>query len=201
MLLGLALSIGLLPQNAPEAAADEGMKRPKAQTDLDDPVRGKNAEPKAFRKTDPAEKAAVGRPGKVRWPKAGSAEVKLSGKATEAAGLPLSAEAAGGKKAADAVRVEVLDQEASKAAGIDGVLFTVSRTDGEAARGGAQITRGLLGLRRCLRRRLRLPSPPGPVPGVRVDDPEAQDLCDSDLPGEHQQRGEGDADGDCERRR
>ncbi|GGV63040.1 polymorphic toxin-type HINT domain-containing protein [Streptomyces massasporeus] len=140
VLLGLALSIGLLPQNAPEAAADEGMKRPKAQTDLDDPVRGKNAEPKAFRKTDPAEKAAVGRPGKVRWPKAGSAEVKLSGKAAEAAGLPLSAEAAGGKKAADAVRVEVLDQEASKAAGIDGLLFTVSRSDGEAARGGAQIT-------------------------------------------------------------
>ena len=140
VLLGLALSIGLLPQNAPEAAADEGMKKPKAQTDLDDPVRGKNARPKAFRKTDPAEKAAVGRVGEVRWPKAGSAEVKLSGEAAEAAGLPLSAEAAGGKNTADAVRVEVLDQEASKAAGIDGVLFTVSRKDGEATKGSAQIT-------------------------------------------------------------
>ena len=84
VLLGLALSIGLLPQNAPEAAADEGMKKPKAQTDLDDPVRGKNARPKAFRKTDPAEKAAVGRVGEVRWPKAGSAEVKLSGEAADA---------------------------------------------------------------------------------------------------------------------
>ncbi|WP_432120027.1 RHS repeat-associated core domain-containing protein [Streptomyces sp. bgisy032] len=140
VLLGLALSIGLLPQNAPEAVADEGMKRPKAQTDLDDPVRGRNAEPKAFKKTDQAEKAAVRRPDDVRWPEAGSAEVRLSGKAAKAAGLPLKAEAAKGEKAAEAIRVEVLDQKVSKAAGIDGVLFTVARTDGEAAKGTAQVT-------------------------------------------------------------
>ncbi|OXS36453.1 polymorphic toxin-type HINT domain-containing protein [Streptomyces sp. XY006] len=140
VLLGLALSIGLLPQNAPEAVADEGMKRPKAQTDLDDPVRGQNATPKAFKKTDQAEKAAVRRPDEVRWPQAGSAEIRLSGKTVKAQGLPLKAAVAKGKKAARAVRVEVLDHKVSKAAGIDGVLFTVARTDGEAAKGATRVT-------------------------------------------------------------
>ncbi|MEV3971148.1 polymorphic toxin-type HINT domain-containing protein [Streptomyces sp. NPDC050698] len=140
VLLGLALSIGLLPQNAPEAVADEGMKRPKAQTDLDAPVRGRSAAPKAFKKTDQAEKAAVRRPDEARWPQAGSAEVRLSGKAVKARGLPLKAAVAKGEKAAQAVRVEVLDHKVSKAAGIDGVLFTVARTDGEAAKGAARVT-------------------------------------------------------------
>lgn len=140
VLLGLALSIGLLPQNAPEAVADEGMQRPKAQSDLDDPVRGRNAKPKSFDKTDQAAKAAVRRPGEVRWPEAGSAEVRLSGRAAEARGLPLKAAVAKGDKAAEAIRVEVLDHKVSKAAGIHGLLFTVARTDGEAAKGTARVT-------------------------------------------------------------
>jgi RHS repeat-associated protein len=140
VLLGLALSIGLLPQNAPEAVADEGMTRPKAQTDLDDPVRGRNATPKDFKKTDQAEKAAVRRPDAVRWPQAGSAEVRLSGKAVKAQGLPLQAAVAKGKKAARTIRVEVLDRKVSEAAGINGVLFTVARTDGEAGKGATRVT-------------------------------------------------------------
>ncbi|MGW0864494.1 RHS repeat-associated core domain-containing protein [Streptomyces koelreuteriae] len=140
VLLGLALSTGLLPQYAPEAAADEGMKWPKAQTNLDDPVRGRTAEPKAFKKTDQAEKAAVRQADDVRWPAAGSAGVELSGKAVKAAGLPVRAKAAGGKKAAESIRVEVLGRKVAQAAGVDGVLFTVARSDGEAAKGSAQVT-------------------------------------------------------------
>ncbi|MFE0739533.1 hypothetical protein, partial [Streptomyces sp. NPDC058855] len=70
MVLGLALSIGLLPQYAPTATADSGLTRPKSQTDLDDPVRGKDATPETFKKSDEAEKAAVRKTDKARWPKA-----------------------------------------------------------------------------------------------------------------------------------
>ncbi|WP_369233805.1 HYD1 signature containing ADP-ribosyltransferase family protein [Streptomyces sp. R21] len=140
LLLGLALSIGLLPQYAPEASADEGLTKPKTQTNLDDPVRGKNVKAKAFKRVDAAEKAAVKHADKVHWPKAGSAEVALSGKAAKAKGLPVTAKAVGGKKGAGSVRVEVLGRKAAKAAGIDGVLFTLARTDGESAKGDAQVS-------------------------------------------------------------
>ncbi|WP_280886223.1 hypothetical protein, partial [Streptomyces sp. LBL] len=141
LLLGLALSVGLLPQYVPEAtAAADGLTQPKTQTNLDDPVRGKNAKAMAFKKTDEAEKAAVKRADETAWPRTGSAEIALSGKAAKAKGLPLTAKAAGGKKAAESVRVEVLGRKAATAAGIDGVLFTVARTDGEATKGAAQVT-------------------------------------------------------------
>ncbi|MFI8187341.1 polymorphic toxin-type HINT domain-containing protein [Streptomyces sp. NPDC085946] len=140
IVLGLALSVGLLPQYGPEAAADTGATRPKAQTDLDDPVRGKNAEPRVFKKTDEARKAAVEQADHVRWPKAARADVTLSGKAAKAGDLPVTAEAAGGAKAAESIRVEVLGRKAVKAAGVDGVLFTVARTDGETAKGPARLT-------------------------------------------------------------
>ncbi|MES5823457.1 polymorphic toxin-type HINT domain-containing protein [Streptomyces sp. RG80] len=138
LLLGLSLSIGLLPQYVPPAAtAAEGLTKPKTQAN--DPVDGKSVKAKKFKKTDEAEKAAVKQADETHWPKAGSAEVDLSGKAAaKAEGLPLSAKSA--SKGADSVRVEVLGRKATAAAGIDGVLFTVGRTDGESAKGAAQVT-------------------------------------------------------------
>ncbi|MEU6352234.1 RHS repeat-associated core domain-containing protein [Streptomyces sp. NPDC047072] len=136
LLLGLSLSIGLLPQYAPTATAAEGLTKPKTQAN--DPVDGKNVKAKKFKKTDEAEKAAVKQADETHWPKAGSAEIGLSGKAAKAEGLPLTARSSG--KGADSVRVEVLGRKATEATGIDGVLFTVARTDGESAKGAAQVT-------------------------------------------------------------
>ncbi|MEV5310199.1 polymorphic toxin-type HINT domain-containing protein [Streptomyces sp. NPDC052610] len=138
--LGLVLSVGLLPQYVPAASADDGLSRPKTQTELDDPVRGKNVKPKAFTKVDQARRAAVKHTEKARWPKPGSAEVDLSGKAVKARGLPVTAKAARGSKSADSVRLEVLDRKAAAAAGVDGVLFTVVRSDGESAKGTARVS-------------------------------------------------------------
>jgi RHS repeat-associated protein len=140
LVLGLALSIGLLPQYVPEATADTGLTKPKTQTNLDDPVRGENATAKTFKKTDQAKKAAVKKADTTHWPAAGSADLTLSGKAAKAKGLPVTAKAAGGTKAADSVRVQVLGRKATEAAGVDGVLFTVARSDGDAAQGAAQVT-------------------------------------------------------------
>ncbi|MFI7408879.1 polymorphic toxin-type HINT domain-containing protein [Streptomyces sp. NPDC049627] len=140
LILGLALSIGLLPQYAPTAAADGGLTRPKTQTNLDDPVRGRNVEPEAFTKTDEARKAAVRHADETHWPKAGSAEVELSGRAVKAKGLPVTAKAVGGERGAASLRVEVLSHKRAQAAGIDGVLLTVARTDGETADGAARVT-------------------------------------------------------------
>lgn len=141
LVLGLALSIGLLPQYTPEAlAADDGLTKPRTQTNLDDPVRGRNAKSETFKQTDEAAKAAVEHAEKTTWPKAGDAEVELTtDKATKAKGLPLTARSADGKNAADSLRVEVLGRKATEAAGVDGVLFTVARSDGEAGQGTAQV--------------------------------------------------------------
>ncbi|MCT9075019.1 polymorphic toxin-type HINT domain-containing protein [Streptomyces fulvoviolaceus] len=140
VLLGLALSIGLLPQYAPEASADTGLTKIKGQADLDDPVRGKNATAKTFKKTDQAKKAAVKKADTTDWPAAGSAEVTLTDKAAKAEGLPLTAKAAEGKKAAESVHVQVLGRKATKAAGVDGVLFTVARADGDTTKSTAEVT-------------------------------------------------------------
>ncbi|MFE1308087.1 hypothetical protein [Streptomyces sp. NPDC058755] len=140
LVLGLALSIGLLPQYAPQAAADNGLTKPKTQTNLDAPVRGRNVTPKTFKKTDEARKAAVKHADGAHWPKQGSTQIPLTGKAAKANGLPLTARATGGEKSAKSVRVQILDRAAAKAAGVDGVLLTVARTDGHAAKGAAQLT-------------------------------------------------------------
>lgn len=171
LVLGLALSIGLLPQYTPEAlAADDGLTKPRTQTNLDDPVRGRNAKSETFKQTDEAAKAAVEHAEKTTWPKAGDAEVELTtDKATKAKGLPLTARSADGKNAADSLRVEVLGRKATEAAGVDGVLFTVARSDGEAGPGHRPSRPGLLALRGCVRRRLRLQAAPRAVPGVRTD--------------------------------
>ncbi|MCM1976546.1 polymorphic toxin-type HINT domain-containing protein [Streptomyces sp. G1] len=139
LFLGLSLTVGLLPQYVPAATAAEGLTKPKTQSD--DPVRGKSVKAKAFTKTDQAEKAAVKQAEKVHWPKAGSADLNLTGKSARAAqakDLPLTARSVG--KGAGSIRVEVLGRKAAKAAGVDGVLFTVARTDGESAKGAARVT-------------------------------------------------------------
>ncbi|MFE0739531.1 hypothetical protein, partial [Streptomyces sp. NPDC058855] len=66
--------------------------------------------------------------------------VELSSKATKAKGLPLTTQAIGGTKGADSVRLEMLGRKTAEAAGVDGVLFTVARTDGGTTAGPAQVT-------------------------------------------------------------
>ncbi|WP_330246268.1 polymorphic toxin-type HINT domain-containing protein [Streptomyces sp. NBC_00562] len=121
-----------MPQFAPAAAAkDGGLTRPSTQKNLDDPVDGKNAKARKYGKTNQAAKAAVKSADDVHWPKAASDEVAL-GKAKErkqAEGLPLKV-AATGKTSPASVHVAVLGAKQSKAAGIDGPLMTVTRTDG-----------------------------------------------------------------------
>ncbi|WP_079002068.1 RHS repeat-associated core domain-containing protein [Streptomyces sp. AS58] len=140
MLLGLVLSIGLLPQYVPQAAASNGFTKPKTQTSQDDPVRGSHAKPKKRKIVDQTREAVVKKADKAHWPKAGEADLLLSTKAIKADGLPITAKAAGGSKGAESVRVEVLDRKAATAAGIDGVLFTLARSDGDSAKGSAQVS-------------------------------------------------------------
>ncbi|MFD4538885.1 polymorphic toxin-type HINT domain-containing protein [Streptomyces bauhiniae] len=140
LVLGLALSIGLLPTYAPEALAHDGLTKPKNQTSLDKPVRGRNATAETFKKTDQARKAAVRKTHKAHWPQAGNAELKLSGKAAKAENLPITAKATADKKGARSVQVSLLSRKVAQAAGVDGVLFTVARTDGAATKGAARVT-------------------------------------------------------------
>jgi RHS repeat-associated protein len=134
--VGLALAVGLLPQYTPEAAAkDGGLTRPATQKNLDDPVDGKNLKARTYGKTDKAAKAAVKSADDVAWPKPASDDVALTPaagkktKATKAAGLPVTV-AATGAGSPGSVHVSVLDRKKAKAAGIDGPLMTLSRSDG-----------------------------------------------------------------------
>ncbi|MEU5031565.1 polymorphic toxin-type HINT domain-containing protein [Streptomyces milbemycinicus] len=133
--VGIALTVGLLPQYAPVAAAkDGGLTRPATQKNLDDPVGGKNAKAKKYGKTDQASKAAVKSADDAKWPKAASDDVTLAPtaktkKATQADGLPVKVTATG-KTSPGSVHVSVLGRKKAKAAGIDGPLMTVARSDG-----------------------------------------------------------------------
>jgi RHS repeat-associated protein len=99
------------------------------------PVRGTAVRTRP-RPADPAAAGALAKAPAVTWPKAGSAEVSLSGARTaavRAGGLPVSiAPRAGGPRR---VKVELLDRSAAEQAGVDGVLFRVRRTDGAAGAG------------------------------------------------------------------
>ncbi|MFI1126725.1 hypothetical protein ACH4VS_37190 [Streptomyces hygroscopicus] len=133
--VGIALTVGLLPQYAPAAAAKNGgLTRPATHKNLDDPVGGKNAKARKYGKTDQAAKAAVNTAGDVKWPKTASDDVTLAPtaktkKATQADGLPVKVTATG-KTSPGSVHVSVLDRKKAKAAGIDGPLMTVARGDG-----------------------------------------------------------------------
>ncbi|WP_018530965.1 MULTISPECIES: polymorphic toxin-type HINT domain-containing protein [unclassified Streptomyces] len=135
--VGIALAVGLLPQYAPTAAAkDGGLARPATQKNLDDPVDGKNIKAKKYGKTDLAARAAVKSADDVKWPKAATDDITLAPAAkakktaAQADGLPVEV-AATGETSPGSVRVAMLDRKKSKAAGIDGPLMTLSRTDSE----------------------------------------------------------------------
>ncbi|MCM2578666.1 RHS repeat domain-containing protein, partial [Streptomyces meridianus] len=139
LVLGLALTVGLLPQYAPAAQAEDGgLTRPGTQKSLDDPVDGRNAKARKYGKSDPAEKAAVRKADRSAWPKPASDEVAVGGKKARAEGLPVTV-AASGKTSPDSVRVAVLDRRKAKAAGIDGTLLTVVRTDGGEKTGKVEV--------------------------------------------------------------
>ncbi|MEN8652373.1 polymorphic toxin-type HINT domain-containing protein [Streptomyces sp. 21So2-11] len=138
--VGIALTIGLLPQYAPTAEA-QGLERPGLQ-DTGDPVRGKNATYKKHQ-SNPAEKARVRGPARVVWPTAGTDEIRIGTKATKVDGLPLrigpAKKAAKASSTPDSVQVQVINRQKTKAADIDGVLLSVTRTDDQAQQGQAQL--------------------------------------------------------------
>lgn len=148
MAMALVMPVGLL--TAPPALADpsEWGRRSFAQQD---PVAGRNLKVQP-RKPDPAVKP--GPPAKAAWPSPGSAEVDVPSassparsatarKAAPAGNLPievLAPDKAGkaqgrtqaGTDQASRVRVEVLEQKVARAAGVNGLAFTVARTDAAA---------------------------------------------------------------------
>ncbi|WP_246097087.1 polymorphic toxin-type HINT domain-containing protein [Streptomyces botrytidirepellens] len=112
----------------------DGVSRPGTQNDLDAPVEGKNAKARAYTASDAAGKAAVKSAAPSHWPKAAADEVTLAKRPSRAEGLPITV-AATGRTSPDSVRVAVLGHKAAQAAGVDGLLLTVARTDG-AGKGG-----------------------------------------------------------------
>lgn len=89
--VAVALSVGMLPQYAPQAAARDGVTRPGTQTNLDDPVSGKNGTVRKYTGTDQAARAEVTKTAVVHWPEAASDEVTVGAKGSkgvQADGLP-----------------------------------------------------------------------------------------------------------------
>ncbi|SNT40931.1 RHS repeat-associated core domain-containing protein [Actinomadura meyerae] len=132
--VAMAMPAGLL--SVPPVLADPPhSQRPKAATH-EKPVPGHDLKVRP-RKTDPAEPGPAAR---AAWPKPGAAEVavpsdpKSSG--ARAGTLPVrvlapgkQAHAARAVPAADRVRVQVLDRQTPQRLGVDGLAFTVARTD------------------------------------------------------------------------
>ncbi|MFF7332957.1 polymorphic toxin-type HINT domain-containing protein [Streptomyces sp. NPDC008150] len=150
VVVGLALAVGALPQYAPQAAAAPGLTRPATQTDLDDPVDGKNVKAKKSTLKDQAKKAAVTGAATTHWPAAASDDVAVGGTAksagsgrkargVRAAGTPVTV-AATGTTAPDSVEVSVLPHARATDAGIDGTLLTVTRSDGGTTSAPVQVT-------------------------------------------------------------
>ena len=130
------MSAGVL--TSPPALADPpNSHRPKV-AGHEKPVPGHDLKVRP-RKTDPSQ---PGPAAKAAWPKPGAAEVAvpsdIKGAGERAGGLPVRV-LAPGKQArskrsvpkADRVRVQVLDQASSRSLGVDGVAFTVARTDAD----------------------------------------------------------------------
>ncbi|MFJ4916995.1 polymorphic toxin-type HINT domain-containing protein [Streptomyces sp. NPDC088726] len=138
----IGLSLGLLPQYAPQATAQDGITRPRTQTNLDDPVSGRNGIVRKQKKADEAAEAKVTKAAVTRWPKATTDEVVVGAKgakSTQADGLPLKA-AATGATSPRTVRLSVLDRSKATAAGVDGPLMTVARTDSTTKSGPVEIS-------------------------------------------------------------
>jgi RHS repeat-associated protein len=130
--MAVLLAVGLLPVVPAQATSSNG--RPTVH-DNERTVTGKRLKVKP-RKPDPA--AKKGPAAKATWPVAGTAEATVPAKTAARAGnLPVwvMPPAKGADKAAHAVSVRMLDRKAAQKAGVDGVVFTLSRTDTTAAPG------------------------------------------------------------------
>ncbi|MEV5831528.1 RHS repeat-associated core domain-containing protein [Spirillospora sp. NPDC052242] len=140
--MALVMPIGLL--SVPPALAESPFSKPPVFEDDREPVAGRELKARP-RKTDPAD---PGPAAKATWPKPGSAEVSVPAKAdsarsataaaapVKAGDLPIEVLAPAQPKqsrenveAASEVRVQVLDSEAARGAGVNGMAFTVARTD------------------------------------------------------------------------
>ncbi|TDB81224.1 RHS repeat protein [Actinomadura sp. KC216] len=128
----VVMALGLM--SAPRALAEPpNLGRPTVD-DRQEPVAGRNLKVKP-RKTD----TAVANPGpaaRAAWPAPGSAEVGAAAGGRKAGALPIEIleapgreRAPGGVEPAGRVRVQLLDRGATRAAGVDGLAFTVARTD------------------------------------------------------------------------
>ncbi|MEV6163937.1 polymorphic toxin-type HINT domain-containing protein [Streptomyces sp. NPDC052052] len=140
--VAVALSVGLLPQYAPEASARDGVTRPPTQTNLDDPVAGKNGTARKYTGVNQAARAKVTKAAATHWPRAASDEVVVGAKGSkgvQADGLPLKV-AATGTSSPQTVRLAVLDRTKAEAAGVAGPLMTVSRTDQSAKSGPVKVS-------------------------------------------------------------
>ncbi|MFC4503264.1 MULTISPECIES: polymorphic toxin-type HINT domain-containing protein [Streptomyces] len=138
----LGLTLALSASSVQALALDDGDRgrtsRPGVQDD-GDPAKGSDAK-STSRPSDPARKAAVKGLDKPVWPRQGGAEVKL-GATAEAGGLPVRIGKAKAKaaKAADKVRVDVLDPQRAAELGA-GVLLGVERADGEKKTAKVRLT-------------------------------------------------------------
>ncbi|MFJ4808987.1 polymorphic toxin-type HINT domain-containing protein [Streptomyces longwoodensis] len=133
--LSLTVSIGLLPQYVPQAEA-KGLGRPGTQQDRD-PARGTHAKAETP-KRNPVNSAVVTSPAKVTWPKAGRVETAVSTKPVPVKGYPLKA-AATTSSGPSELSIEIVDHKAAHAAGVEGVLLKLARTDGVATSGRARV--------------------------------------------------------------
>ncbi len=135
--VAMAMPAGLL--SVPPVLADPpNSHRPKV-TSHEKPVPGHDLKVRP-RKTDPSQ---PGPAAKAAWPKPGAAEVAVpsdtKGSGERAGTLPVrvlapgkQARAARAVPAADRVRVQVLDRQTTQRLGVDGLAFTVARTDADA---------------------------------------------------------------------
>ncbi|MFF6980217.1 polymorphic toxin-type HINT domain-containing protein [Streptomyces sp. NPDC008343] len=149
-ILALAMVPSLLgPTEFQAEAKDKGLGRTKLPAPREADLRPLTAKPDkksaaALKKAEAADKTAARRArdeqgAKPVWPKPGSVTVDVPATGTargKAGSLPVTVAAPKAKraKAADAVTVTVLDRKKAKAAGVDGVLLTVSGNDKGAAR-------------------------------------------------------------------
>ncbi|MFV2216743.1 RHS repeat-associated core domain-containing protein [Actinomadura sp. LOL_016] len=145
IVMALVMPAGLL--SAPAAFAEPPNSQRPTVADRQEPVAGRDLKVRP-RKADTAEPGPAAR---AAWPKPGSAEVDVPAKTSaarsstgaaavaKADGLPIEVLAPAGTEgarsaapAAGRVRVQVLDPGAARAAGVDGLAFTVARTDASA---------------------------------------------------------------------
>ncbi|MFG2017260.1 RHS repeat-associated core domain-containing protein [Actinomadura geliboluensis] len=136
--VAMAMPAGLL--SVPPVLADPpNSHRPKVASH-EKPVPGHDLKVRP-RKTDPSQ---PGPAAKAAWPKPGAAEVTVpsdtKGSGARAGTLPVrvlapgkQARAARAVPAADRVRVQVLDRQTTQRLGVDGLAFTVARTDADAS--------------------------------------------------------------------